>query len=68
MGGIYQRVKHPLCSALMKRRAPVSNEWITERLAMGHPASMSQHVKRMRKEPKTARQLKKHEQALKSKD
>jgi uncharacterized FAD-dependent dehydrogenase len=33
---------------------------------MGHPASMSQHVNRMRKEPKAARQLKKHEQALRA--
>jgi hypothetical protein len=57
-----------VCLAMMKRRTSVSNEWVTERLAMGHPASMSQHVKRMRKEPKTARQLKKHEQALKSED
>jgi hypothetical protein len=48
---MYQRVKHPLCPALIKRRASVSNEWIAERLATGHPASMSQHVNRMRKEP-----------------
>jgi hypothetical protein len=57
-----------VCAALVKRRTSVRNEWIAEGLAMGHPASMSQHVNRMRKEPKAARQLKKHEQALKSKD
>jgi len=57
-----------MCAALVKRRTSASNEWIAERLAMGHPASMSQHVNRMRKEPKASRQLKKHEQALKSKD
>ena len=57
-----------VCAALVKRRTSVSNEWIAERLAMGHPASMSQHVNRMRKDPKTARQMKKHEQTLKSKD
>jgi putative transposase len=57
-----------VCAALVKRRTSVSNEWIAERLAMGHPASMSQHVNRMRKEPKADRQLKKHEQTLKSKD
>jgi hypothetical protein len=45
-----------------------SNKWIAERLAMGHPASMSQHVNRMRKEPKAAIRIIKHEQALKSKD
>jgi uncharacterized FAD-dependent dehydrogenase len=55
-----------VCTALVKRRTSVSNEWITERLAIGHPASMSQHVNRMRKEPKAARQLKKHEQALRA--
>ena len=57
-----------VCAALVIRRTSVSNDWITERLAMGHPESMSQHVKRTRKEPKAARQLKTHEQALKSKD
>jgi hypothetical protein len=57
-----------VCSALVKRRTSVSNEWIAERLAMGHPASMSQHVNRMRNGPKPARQMKKQEQALKSKD
>lgn len=57
-----------LCAALLKRRTSVSNEWIAERLAMGHPASMSQHVNLMRRDPKSAGNLKKHEQALKSKD
>jgi putative transposase len=56
------------CAALVKRLTSVSNEWIADRLAMGHPASMSQHVNRMRKEPKAARRLQKHENALKSKD
>lgn len=57
-----------LCAALVKRRTSVNNEWIAGRLAMGHPASMSQHANRMRRDPKAARSLKKHEQALKSKD
>ena len=39
-----------VCAALVKRLTSVSNEWIAERPAMGHPASMSQHVNRMRKE------------------
>src|SRR5690606_25888405 len=46
-----------LCAALLKRRTSVSNEWIAEHLAMGHPASMSQHVNRMRRDPKAARSL-----------
>ena len=43
-------------------------ERILSTLAMGHPASMSQHVNRMRREPKAAKQLKKHEKTLNSKD
>lgn len=57
-----------ICAALVKRRTAVSNDWITERLAMGHPASMSQHVNRMRRERKAAKLLKRHEKTLKSKD
>jgi hypothetical protein len=44
-----------VCAALVKRRTSVNNEWIAERLAMGYPASMSQHVNRISKEPKASR-------------
>ena len=47
-----------VCAALAKRLTSASNGWIAERLAMGHPASMSQLVNRMRKEPKALKQLK----------
>lgn len=57
-----------ICAALVKRRTTVSNDWLAERLAMGHSASMSQHVNRVRRDPKAAKQMKKHEQSLKSKD
>jgi diacylglycerol kinase family enzyme len=57
-----------VCAALVKRRTSVSNDWFAERLAMGHPASMSQHVNRMRKESKAAKRLNQHDKALKSKD
>ena len=57
-----------VCAALVKRRTTVSNDWIAERLAMGHPASLSQHVNRLRREPKAPKQLEKNELALKSKD
>ena len=30
-----------VCAALVKRRTSVSNDWLADRLAMGHPASMS---------------------------
>ena len=35
-----------LLATLMKRRTSVSNGWLAERLAMGHPASVSQFVGR----------------------
>ena len=57
-----------VCAALVKRRTSVGNDRLAERLAIGYPASVSQHVNRMRKEPKAAKLLKKHEQGLKSKD
>jgi hypothetical protein len=46
----------------------VENDWIAGRLAMGHPASMSQLVHRMRRDSKASKPLKKHEKTLKSKD
>ena len=57
-----------VCAALVKHRASASNQWIAERLAMGYPASMIQHANRIRKDTKAARNLEKHELALKSKD
>lgn len=57
-----------VCAALVKRRTAVSNNWVADRLAMGHPASMSQHVNRMRREPRALKQLEKHDKLLKSKD
>jgi hypothetical protein len=54
--------------SLVKRRTAVSNDWIAGRLAMGHPAAMSRYVNRLRQEPKAAKQLKKHEHPLNSKD
>lgn len=56
------------CAALVKARTTVSNGWIAERLAMGHPASMSQLVHQMRREPKEGKRLKRYEKILKSKD
>ena len=46
-----------VCAALIKSRTAVANDWIAQRLAMGHPASMSQLVNRLRRIPKAARQL-----------
>jgi putative transposase len=57
-----------VCAALLKAVTAKSNEWIAKRLAMGHPASMSQLVHRMRREPKESKRLKGYEKILKSKD
>jgi hypothetical protein len=57
-----------VCAAMVKSRTAVENDWIAGRLAMGHPASMSQLVHRMRRDPKASKQLKKHEKTLKIKD
>ena len=57
-----------VCAALVKSRTAVGNDWIAERLAMGHPASMSQLVHRMCRDPKEAKRLKRHEKTLKPKD
>jgi len=35
-------------AALMKAGTSVSNRWLTERLGMGEPASVSQYVRRLR--------------------
>ena len=56
------------CATLVKGRTAMSNEWLARRLAMGHPASMSQLVNRMRKDEMNQKSLKKYEKILKSKD
>jgi len=46
----------------------MSNDWLAERLCMGHPAAMSQLVSRMKKAPDGIKAMKKHEKIFKSKD
>jgi hypothetical protein len=46
----------------------MSNKWLASGLVLGHPASMSQLVNRLRKDKKNQKSLKKHEKILKSKD
>ena len=57
-----------LCAALVKGRTSMKNEWLVNRLCMGHPAAMSQLVSRARKDPKTLKIMKKYEKTFKSKD
>lgn len=49
------------CAALVKARTAVCNNWIAQRLAMGHPASMSRHLHRMRRDPEEGDGLKRYE-------
>ena len=56
------------CAALVKARTSVSNDWIVQRLAMGHPASMSQMVSRMQNDPSENQRLRGFEKTLKTKD
>ena len=57
-----------ICAAMVKAQTSVSNEWIVQRLAMGHPASMSQRVHRIRRDVKASKKLLSYEKLLKTKD
>lgn len=57
-----------ICAALVKRHTSTKNEWLANRLRMGHPAAMSQLVNRMLNDPKSLKLLKKYEKTFKSKD
>jgi hypothetical protein len=57
-----------ICAALVKASTSVTNEWLTARLCMGHPAAMCQLVSRARKDPKIQEILQKHEKTFQSKD
>ena len=53
------------CAALMKAHTTVDNAWIAKCLVMGHRASMSQLVHRVRRDPKELAQLLAEEEARK---
>lgn len=57
-----------ICASVVKGLTSVRNDWLAKRLGMGHPAGMSQLVKRARRDSKTLKILKKYERTLKSKD
>ena len=57
-----------ICAALVKRHTSMANDWLAKRLSMGHPASMSQLVNRMRKDEKSLSVFKKYEKTFKPKD
>jgi hypothetical protein len=57
-----------ICAALVKANTSVTNEWLTARLCMWHPAAMCQLVSRARKDPKIQKILKKQEKTFRFKD
>jgi REP element-mobilizing transposase RayT len=63
--GIWQKA---LLAAMAKKHCAVSNEWIANRLAMGHPAGMSKVVKLYQESKEGEKMMTKHEKILKSKD
>jgi putative transposase len=50
-----------ICAAVAKGRTAVSNDWLAERLAMGHPSYVSTLVQRMRRDKKEQKILKKYD-------
>ena len=50
-----------ICAAVVKSRTAVGNDWLAERLAMGHPSYVSTLVHRIRREKKEQKILKKYE-------
>ncbi len=53
------RDEKALAAWWVKGRTSVSNQWLGERLAMGHPGSVSREVGRVGREPKLGRRAKK---------
>ena len=49
-----------ICAAIAKGRTAVGNEWLAERLAMGHGSYVSTLVQRIRRDKKEQGILKKH--------
>lgn len=47
-----------LVAALLRDQTAVANEWIAERLVMGHPGSVSRLVSGYKKEPTTEKEMK----------
>ena len=49
---------------LVRKRTSVTRDWVTERLVMGHPSSVSRAVRKVREEPKLGRKAKRLEKAI----
>jgi hypothetical protein len=53
-----------LVAWLVRKRTSVTRDWVTERLVMGHPSSVSRAVRKVREEPKLGRKAKRLEKAI----
>ncbi len=47
-----------LLATVLRTGTSVSNGWISEKLAMGHPSSISRLVSKCRADPRTSRKVK----------
>ena len=50
-----------ICAAVAKGRTAVSNDWLAERLAMGHSSYVSTLVQRIRRDKKEGKTLRKYD-------
>ena len=50
-----------ICAAIAKGKTAVGNEWLAERLVMGHGSYVSTLVQRIRRDKKEQKVLKKYE-------
>ena len=50
-----------ICAAVAKGRTAVGNDWLAERLAMGHPSYVSTLVQRLRRDKKEQKILEKYD-------
>ncbi len=50
-----------ICAAVAKGRTAVSNDWLAERLAMGHGSYVSTLVQRMRRDKKEEKVLREYD-------
>ena len=57
-----------LLAALLKRRTTVGRQWISEKLMMGHPGSMSRLIGGIAKDGNLAKRLEELETMLKCED
>jgi putative transposase len=61
--GLYADVK-TLVAWLVRKRTPVTRDWVAERLVMDHPSSVSRAVRKVREEPKLGRKAKRLDKTI----